>query len=132
MPASQVLSVHIERPLADVAAFLADPMNMNLWASGLGHSLRQEQGEWWADGPEGPVRIRFSPRNDFGVADHWVTLAPGVEVYIPLRAIAHGAGSEVQLTLLRQPSMSDERYAADADWIRRDLATLKALLEKAS
>lgn len=130
MPASQVLSVYIARPLADVAGFLAEPLNMNAWASGLGHSLRQEDGEWLANGPEGPVRIRFSPRNDFGVADHWVRVAPGVEVYIPLRVIAHGDGCEVQLTLQRQPSMSDAQYAADADWVRRDLAALKALLEK--
>lgn len=132
MPASQVLHVHIARPYEKVAAFLADPLNMNQWASGLGHSLRHENGEWLADGPEGPVRIRFSPANAFGIADHWVEVAPGVVVYIPLRVIAHDEGSDVQLTLLRLPTMSDEQYARDADWIRRDLATLKALLENPS
>ena len=127
---SQVVTVHIAKPLAMVAAFLADPLNMNDWASGLGHSLRQEKGVWLADGPEGPVQIRFSAPNAFGVADHWVEVAPGVVVYVPLRAIAHGAGTDVQLTLLRLPDMSDEQYAHDADWIRRDLAALKELLEK--
>lgn len=137
MPASQVLSVHIARAYEAVANYLADPLNMNQWASGLGHSLRHENGEWLADGPEGPVRIRFSPANAFGIADHWVEVATGVVVYIPLRVIAHGArgvpeeGCDVQLTLLRLPDMSDAQYARDADWIRRDLATLKALLEKA-
>ena len=129
LPASQVVTVQIARPLAQVAGFLADPLNMNHWASGLGHSLRHENGRWQADGPEGPVFIRFSPRNEFGVADHWVELAEGLEVYVPLRAIALGDACEVQLTLLRLPDMSDEKFAADADWIRRDLASLKALLE---
>ncbi|MGH8494404.1 MAG: hypothetical protein ACRERR_15055 [Moraxellaceae bacterium] len=133
---SQVVTVHIAKPLATVAAFLAEPLNMNLWASGLGHSLREENGEWLADGPEGPVRIRFSPANAFGIADHWVEVAAGVEVYVPLRAIAHADAhveeTDVQLTLLRLPGMSDTKFAEDADWIRRDLATLKALLEKES
>lgn len=127
---SQVVSVHIAKPLATVAAYLAEPMNMNDWASGLGLSLREESGVWLANGPEGTVRIRFSPSNDFGIADHWVEVTPGVVVYIPLRAIAHGEGTDVQLTLLRLPDMSDEKFAEDADWIRRDLEALKNLLEK--
>ena len=130
IPTTQDIGVRIARPFAVVAAFLAEPLNMNRWASGLGRSLRRENGEWRADGPAGTVSIRFSPRNDTGVADHWVTIAPGVEVEVPLRVIAHGAGCEVRLTLVRQPGMSDEQYAANADWVRRDLATLKNLMEQ--
>lgn len=103
---------------------------MNQWASGLGHSLRQENDLWLADGPEGPVQIRFSPPNTFAIADHWVEVAKGVEVYVPLRALAHGTGTDVQLTLLRLPEMDDAKFAEDADWIRRDLEALKNLLEK--
>lgn len=127
---SQVLSVYVERPLALVTAFLANPLNMNHWARGLGHSLHQEGGEWRAAGPGGPVRVRFSPRNDFAIADHWVEVAPGVEVYVPLRAIAHGDGCDVQLVLLRLPDMSDDEYARDADLMRLDLTMLKSVLEK--
>jgi len=126
---AQVLSIRIARPWPAVCAYLGDPANMNDWASGLGHSLRQEQGVWQAAGPEGPVSIRFSPANTEGIADHWVTVAPGVEVHVPLRALPCAEGAEVQLTLLRQPGMSEAAYAADADWIRRDLATLKTRLE---
>ncbi len=129
-PEAQVITVNIAKPLASVAAYLAEPLNMNDWASGLGLSLRQENGLWLANGPEGPLRIHFSPPNAFGIADHWVEVAPGVVVYVPLRVIAHGDGSEVQLTLLRQPGMSDAKFAEDADWIRRDLDALKHLLEK--
>lgn len=125
----QVIHVAIARPFSTVATFLAAALNMNHWASGLGHSLRQESGEWRADGPEGPVRIRFSPPNAFGIADHWVEVTPGVELYIPLRAIANGEGCEVQLTLFRPPGMSDGKFAEDAAWVKRDLETLKTLLE---
>lgn len=129
MVAAKVICIYINRPWERVAAFLADPLTMNHWASGLGRSLRHDHGRWRAKGPAGSVFIRFSPPNAFGVADHWVDMADGVEVYVPLRVMAHGQGCDVQLTLQRPSGMSDEQYATDVDWVGRDLAMLKALLE---
>jgi hypothetical protein len=54
----------------------------------------------------------------------------GKPVNVPLRVIANGEGAEVQLTLFRQPGMDDEAFARDRRWIRKDLATLKALAER--
>jgi hypothetical protein len=34
----------------------------------------------------------------------------------------------VTFTLFRQPGMSDERFVADAEWIKRDLLALQALV----
>jgi hypothetical protein len=75
------------------------------------------------------MRVRFSPRNDYGVVDHWVFLPTGQMVAIPLRVIANGNGSEVTLTLFRLPEMDDATFARDADWVRRDLTRLKDVLE---
>jgi hypothetical protein len=75
------------------------------------------------------VKLQFSPPNAFGVADHWVHLPDASVVYVPLRAVANGDGSEVSLTLFRLPGMDVARLAADAEWARRDLATLKRVLE---
>jgi hypothetical protein len=61
-----------------------------------------------ADTPEGPVKIRFTERNDFGILDHHVVVRPGVDIYIPMRVIANGTGSEVIFTLFRLPDMTDE------------------------
>ncbi|SAK49573.1 hypothetical protein AWB77_01146 [Caballeronia fortuita] len=98
------------------------------WASGLAQSTLEEMGDHWrARGPAGDVTIRFTGHNAFGVMDHRVQLADGAEIYVPLRVYQNGAGAEVALTLFRQPNMSDEQFAADADWVRRDLATLAAL-----
>lgn len=126
---SRIVSQSVDRPWQEVYAFAAEPRNLPKWASGLGASLERVEGEWIAQGPEGPVRVRFSERNGFGVLDHHVVLAPGVEVLVPLRVLPNGDGAEVQLTLFRQPGMTEERFAADADWVARDLQALKRLLE---
>ncbi len=94
------------------------------WASGLAQSTLEPAGDVRKAGPEGTVTIRFTPHNPFGVVDHTVQLESSDEIYVPLRVFANGDGAEVALTLFRQPGMSDEKFAADADWVRRDLATL--------
>jgi hypothetical protein len=126
---SRQLSIAISRSPPHVYDFIADPANLPRWASGLGDSITQVEGQWVAQTAQGPVTIRFVERNRFGVLDHYVTVAPGVEVYVPLRVVANGDGSELTLTLFRQPEMSDEKFEADSEWVRRDLATLKRLLE---
>lgn len=100
------------------------------WAAGLSDSDLRREGDWWlATGPEGAVRIRFTPHNGFGVMDHWVDTGAGELVYVPLRVVANGGGAEVVLTLYRQHDMSDERFAADIKLVNRDLKALKQLVE---
>ena len=127
--AVQTISISIERPFAFVYEFLAVPENFPRWASGLASGLNQVNGEWIAQTPDGPLQIRFTPRNVFGIADHYVVPKSGPPIYIPMRVIANRTGSEVIFTLFRQPDMSDEKFAADAAWVRRDLQALKELLE---
>ena len=74
--------------------------------------------------------VRFTSHNPFGVMDHWVDLPTGQTVYVPLRVIPNRDGCDVQLTLFRQPAMSDVDLARDVAWVERDLAALKALIER--
>jgi hypothetical protein len=124
------LSVRINRSAAEAYEFLSLPENFPKWASGLGASLRQVGGDWIAETPEGPATVRFSERNSYGVLDHSVKLPRGGSVYVPLRVVAQGEGCELVVTLFRQPEMSDEKFAADAEWVMRDLHTAKRLLEQ--
>ena len=126
---SRNLSVSINRDAKDVYNFVSVPENFLRWASGLGKSLMKVNGEWVAETPEGPVKVRFTERNEFGVLDHWVSSKPGLRIYIPMRVIPNGSGSELIFTLFRLPDMSDEKFAADAEWVMRDLTSLKNLLE---
>ena len=101
------------------------------WAAGLANSDLEQHGEiWQAQGSDGPITIRFTPHNRFGVMDHFVDPGDGSVVHVPLRVVQNGEGAEVMLTLFRQPGMSDEHYAADIKLINRDLRSLKALIER--
>lgn len=126
---TRTVSVSIRRDWRAVYDFAWPPENFPRWASGLSRSLRRVGDDWVADTPEGPAIVRFTDRNPFGVLDHVVRLATGVEVYVPLRVIANGPGAEVALTLFRLPDMTDAMFERDAEWVRRDLGTLKTLLE---
>lgn len=126
---SRNLSISINRNANDVYDFVSVPENLRLWASGLGKSLHKVGDEWITKTQQGPVRIRFSELNGYGILDHWVSTGPGPEIYIPMRVLPNGSGSELVFTLFRLPGMSDEKFAADAEWVMRDLAALKNLLE---
>lgn len=128
MAESLYLSVSIARDAEAAYAFLCVPENFPKWASGLGPLRRSGEG-WVTETPEGPMQVRFSERNAFGVLDHWVTPSSGPTITVPLRVIRNGDGCELVLTLFRQPGMSDERFAADGEWVMRDLMAAKALLE---
>jgi len=104
----------IERPPGEVYEFVCNPKNLPAWASGLAAA----------------VKVRFAERNSYGVLDHYVSVDSGEEVFVPMRVFANGSGSEVLLTIFRQPGVSEEKFADDAQWVRRDLEALKELLEK--
>jgi hypothetical protein len=123
------LRVAIDRGADDAYRFLAAPQNFPKWASGLAGSLVRDGDEWLAETAEGPARVRFSEPNAFGVLDHSVTLPGGRTVYVPLRLRPNAGGCELVLTLFREPGMSDERFAADAAWVMRDLEAAKRILE---
>lgn len=124
------LSVAINRPAEAAYEVLSVPENFPKWASGLGAALQQVDGEWIVHTPQGPARVRFSERNAFGVLDHSVIRPDGTGVYVPLRVVPKGNGCELVLTLVRAAGVTDEKFAADAEWVMRDLQAAKRLLER--
>jgi hypothetical protein len=129
---SRVITCSVRRSAQDLYEMLWQPESFTRWASGLSSSsLECDDKGWKAEGPEGPIRIMFTEHNSLGVMDHWVDLGDGRIVYVPLRIIPNEDGSEVMLTLFRQPSMSTEKFAEDEACVRRDLLALKALGEEA-
>ena len=130
MSESQHLSAHVERPAAEVYAYVVNPANLPNWATGLSGSIEQRDGRWFAESPMGDIEVRFVPENPYFVLDHEVRLSDGTTFNNPMRVIDHGTGCEVVFTLLRRSDQSDDDYEADATTIRTDLAILKELLER--
>jgi len=127
---SRHLSVRIHRPAEQVYRYVTDPANLPAWAAGLGDSIEQVGDDWFADSPMGRVQVRFVPENEFGVADHDVTLPTGATVRNPMRVLADGPdGCEPVFTVRRQPAQSASVFEADCASVQRDLATLRALRE---
>lgn len=126
---ARTIGVSVNREWRSVYDAIWRPEDFSRWASGLAKTPIERDGEHWkAEGPEGPIRIRFTDHNPFGVMDHWVDVGAGRDVYVPMRVVANQSGAEILFTLFRQPEMSEAQFAADAEWVARDLAALKRLL----
>ena len=124
------ISIAIDRKPSEVYAFASDPRNLPRWASGLARSKVRKDGDGWTvHTPLGKARLRFAPKNDFGVMDHDVELVPGVTAHNPMRVVPNGDGSEFTFSLIRQPGMSKIQFVAEAKVVEKDLRTLKELLE---
>lgn len=125
----RILNITVDVPLAAAYDFAHRPGNFAQWAAGMGSTLRETERGWIADTPLGEALVRFSEPNAHGVLDHWVRIGDRPEIYIPLRMIANGTGTEVELMLLRQPDMADADFERDAGLVEADLRRLKKLLE---
>lgn len=131
LSSTRTLSIFIFSPYATVYEFLSQPENLPQWAQGLGQGIEKGDGAWKVHTPSGVVTMVFANKNDYGVLDHTVHLPDGSEVYVPMRVVKHGTGSEVLFTLFRQPSMSDADYERDAQSVQQDLQRLQTLLTRA-
>lgn len=127
---SRTLTVSIACDAASVYEFVSNPANLPQWATAFCKSIRKVSSDWLMETNTGPMRVRFVPPNDFRIADHFVSPAPGVEIHVPVRVLPNGSGSEVVFTLFRAPEMSPEKFAEDISLVTQDLQTLKRVLEK--
>jgi len=127
---SRTLTVRIERAPTEVAAFVAEPANLPRWASGLGDTLERIGGRWIVRTPQGPMTLRFAAQNALGVLDHDLTPVDGGDpIHVSMRVIPNGGGSEVLFTLVRAPGMTDAQFEQDAACVRRDLDTLRHVMD---
>jgi hypothetical protein len=125
------LSISIDSTTEKVYELASNAENLPKWAAGLSNSTITKVGdEWETDSPLGKVRVRFAPKNNFGVMDHDVIFPSGEINHNPFRVLKNDMGSEVVFTLYRLPRMSDDDYQRDIDFIQNDLKKLKIILEK--
>ncbi|WP_307108475.1 SRPBCC family protein [Rhodococcus sp. SORGH_AS_0303] len=123
---SRHVSVVITAPPEAVYGYLADVDNLTAWAAGLASGFTRDGDDLLAESPMGTVRVRFVPRNAFGVLDHDVTLPDGTVVNNPLRVLAHPDGAEVVFTV-RQLDMTDDEFERDCAAVAADLESVRAV-----
>ncbi|GIM91055.1 SRPBCC family protein [Paractinoplanes toevensis] len=123
------LAERIDRPAADVYAYVADPAHLPDWAPGLGEKVERDGDEWFVVTPGGRVKVVFAPPNEFGVLDHVATFPNGESFLNPLRVVPYGDGSEIVFSVRRAPGTPDEDFARDTGLVAADLARLKGILE---
>lgn len=129
MNPSITLSISIARSPDTIAAFVADPRNLPQWAGGFCRSVRQVGNEWRVETGEGEIGLRFCGPVEHGILDHVLTLAPDLQVQVPMRVVPNEEGSEVLFTLFQPPAMTAYRLEQDMALVQADLQRLKQLIE---
>ena len=128
---ARTLGVSIGCPPRSVYEFVSDPENLPEWAKSFVLSVKRTGvDDWKVQTTRGPAALRFVVRNNFGVLDHYVTLSPGTRIFVPMRVVANGEGSEVVFTLFQQPDVTDEDFAKETEMAEADLKNLKTVFEK--
>jgi uncharacterized protein YndB with AHSA1/START domain len=126
---SRHVSCVINSDCQRVYDFVVDPDNLPRWALGLAQApVQRDEDDLVVASPMGDVRVRFVPRNEYGVVDHDVTLPSGAIVNNPMRVLKHPEGCEVVFTL-RQHELTDGEFDQDCRMVANDLARLRQLLE---
>ena len=110
---SKILTISINCDPKKAYEFVSNLENMPKWATTFCRSIKKSNEEWIIETLQGPIKIKIAPKNDFGILDHTVTPTPGVEIYVPMRVVPNGQGSEVVFTLFQQPGMTDENFAKE-------------------
>lgn len=132
VPASRHVTVVTAARPETVYALARDLSRLPEWAAGLatGKARVVDDTIVETDSPMGRVRAVFSPRNEFGVLDHRVTLPDGSVTDNPMRVMAHPAGSEIVFTV-RPGSAPEKDFERDCRMVAEDLDRLAALAEGA-
>lgn len=110
--------------------FVSNLDNLSKWARTFCRSIRRANGEWIIETLQGDVKIRIAGKNEFGILDHYVTPPDGTEVFVPMRVVPNGSGSEVIFTVFQQPGMTDDSFSKDIGLVEQDLKSLKAVMEQ--
>jgi hypothetical protein len=129
MMRSRIINISIQRDHRTVYGFVSNLENLPRWAGKAFKSIKQLDGEWIAETTQGTVRVSLVERNEFGVLDHYVKTSTGTELFIPMRVVKNGDGSEVIFTLFQTPEMSDVQFDEDAKLVEQDLFSLKNIME---
>jgi Polyketide cyclase / dehydrase and lipid transport len=125
-------TVRIDRDVATVFAFLADPANWPRWAVvNVEATWPTADPAWWAmQTPHGQARLRIRAEARYGILDHDF-VDPQASWTVPARVVPNGDGSEFMMTFVQPPSFDDTFFDDQIKLVDTELAKLKDVLESA-
>ena len=123
-------SVAIDRPAAEVHAYLSDPRNWPQWAvvNVLSVEPAPEPGWWHMRTPHGPGQLRIRGDVASGLLDHDFR-DPQASWTVPARVLSNGRGAEFMMTFFQPEPLDDQEFDRQAALVDTELATLRAILE---
>lgn len=123
-------TVSIDRPVAEVFAFLADPANWPAWAVVNVKAIEPtDEPDWWLmTTPHGPARLRIRGNAELGLLDHDY-LDEQASWQVPARVVANGTGAEFMITFFQPPAFTDTYFDEQIALVDTELTTLKSILE---
>jgi len=126
----------IDKPVAEVFAFMANPTNMDIWSFGTWRievdDTRLVRGASIKDGAIIYVRIDPHPAQnliDYHVGTDAGALVPRVFVRVTPGGMFDSSGCALTMTVLRTPGMDDERWHSLKASHVTELEIIKAALE---
>lgn len=127
---TRILHLTLETGYEAAYRFASQPSNFPKWAAGMSTSLHHTAEGLVAQTPQGEAKVIFSEVNAFGVLDQSISLPGKPDVYVPLRMIRNGNCTEAELTLFRQPEMTDAIFEQDVSLVMKDLHKLGSVLRE--
>src|SRR5215831_2232107 len=120
-------SVTIDRPVAEVYAFLANGVNWPRWAiiNVLTAAASDEPGWWKITTAQGPGEIRIHADEITGVVDHDFRDDTGSVWTVPARVIPNGRGADFLMTFIQPAELDDDEFNQQLAPIDTEFATLK-------
>ncbi len=127
---TETLSVSIHASADQVYRYVRDAQNLPRWVPFFTSVIPSDtQDMWLVDTPDGPAEFQFVEDNPFGVLDHTIRFASGASLTNPMRVLRNGQSSVLTFTLFQLNAMSEEQFNEDVRLVKKDLATIRRLIE---
>ena len=116
MRRSHTFSIPIAASYDAVYRYLAEPRNFPQWAAIEGRSFAAlGNGDWAGETPFGFRHFRFTPVNAFGVLDHAIFEPGQPMLFMPMRVVPNGTGTELHLLPARWQQRRTVRFEHRVD-----------------
>jgi len=123
MTRSRIISIVVKKKTGDVFdAILQVPPKM------ISDAKMNDDGWWSFSSLHGKARLKFNENKSLGILDHQY-IDEESSWNVPMRVVASGDFSEVEITLNKPDELSDEQFDQRVSEISEMIVTMKNIIE---